>query len=41
MTTYAWPGFLAMSREGDEWASRWVGLFRSIGEKLSFVVPEE
>ena len=37
----AWPGFLAMSREGDEWASRWVGLFRSIGEKLSFVVPEE
>jgi hypothetical protein len=37
----ATPGFLAKSREGDEQAGLWIGLFRAIGEKLSFLVPEE
>ena len=37
----AYPGFLAKSREGDEPAALWIGLFRSIGEKLSFLVPED
>jgi hypothetical protein len=36
----AYPGFLAKSREGDEEAASWIGLFRSIGQKLSFLVPE-
>lgn len=37
----AWPGFLAKSREGNEEAALWVGRFRSIGKKLSFLVPED
>ena len=37
----AYPGFLEKSREGDEQAALWIGLFRAIGEKLSFLVPEE
>jgi alpha-amylase/alpha-mannosidase (GH57 family) len=37
----AYPGFLAKSREGDEPAALWIGLFRAIGGKLSFLVPEE
>jgi len=36
-----YPGFLTKSREGDEQAALWIGLFRSIGKKLSFVVPED
>jgi alpha-amylase/alpha-mannosidase (GH57 family) len=36
-----YPGFLAKSREGDEQAALWIGLFRSIGGKLSILVPEE
>jgi alpha-amylase/alpha-mannosidase (GH57 family) len=36
-----YPGFLAKSREGDGQAALWIGLFRSIGKKLSFLVPEE
>jgi len=35
-----WPAFLAKSNDGDEQAALWIGLFRSIGQKLSFVVPE-
>jgi alpha-amylase/alpha-mannosidase (GH57 family) len=37
----AYPGFLAKSREGDEQAALWIGLFRAIGGKLSILVPEE
>jgi len=37
----AYPGFLAKSLEGDEQAAQWIGGFRSIGEKLSFLVPED
>jgi hypothetical protein len=37
----AYPGFLAKSREGDEQAALWIGLFRAIGGKLSMLVPEE
>ncbi|MBW6503501.1 DUF3536 domain-containing protein [bacterium] len=35
-----YPGFLTKSREGDGQAALWIGQFRSIGRKLSFVVPE-
>jgi hypothetical protein len=37
----AYPGFLAKSLAGDEPAALWIGLFRAIGEKLSFLVPED
>jgi alpha-amylase/alpha-mannosidase (GH57 family) len=36
-----YPGFLTKSREGDGQAALWIGQFRSIGKKLSFLVPEE
>jgi len=36
----AYPGFLAKSLDGDEPAALWVGRFRSVGKKLSFLVPE-
>ena len=35
----AFPGFLAESRNGDEQAALWVGRFRSVGKRLSFLVP--
>jgi len=37
----AWSGFLAKSRKGDEQAALWVERFRSVGGKLSFLVPED
>jgi len=37
----AYPAFLGKSLGGDEKAALWVGLFRSIGKKLSFLVPED
>jgi hypothetical protein len=37
----AYPGFLANSREGDEQAGLWIGLFRALGGKLSILVPED
>jgi alpha-amylase/alpha-mannosidase (GH57 family) len=37
----AYPGFVANSRKGNEQAALWVDAFRSVGEKLSIVVPEE
>jgi len=36
-----YPEFLSKSREGDEAAALWVNQFRSVGTKLSFVLPEE
>ncbi len=36
-----YPAFLAKSRGGDGQAALWVGLFRSIGNQLSLLVPEE
>ena len=36
-----YPGYLAKSREGDGPAAEWIGLFRAIGGKLSFLVPED
>lgn len=35
------PEFLKRSREGDAQAAAWVGAFRSVGEKLSFVPGED
>jgi hypothetical protein len=37
----AYPGFLERSRTGDEEAAKWVGSFRSLGEKLHFLLPED
>jgi len=36
-----YPGFLRKSREGDEQAALWLGIFRSVGKKLSFLVEED
>jgi alpha-amylase/alpha-mannosidase (GH57 family) len=36
----AYPGFLAKSLNGDEPAALWVGRFRSVGKRLSILVPE-
>ncbi|MBE0602468.1 MAG: DUF3536 domain-containing protein, partial [Deltaproteobacteria bacterium] len=36
-----YPYFLMKSREGDEQATLWVGSFRSVGEKLSFLPQED
>ncbi|MBE0569121.1 MAG: DUF3536 domain-containing protein [Deltaproteobacteria bacterium] len=36
-----YPDFLKKSREGDDPAALWVGRFRSVGEKLSFLPQED
>ncbi|HEX9191248.1 MAG TPA: DUF3536 domain-containing protein [Candidatus Deferrimicrobiaceae bacterium] len=36
-----YPGFTARAREGDRDAEAWVGHFRALGEKLSFLLPED
>jgi alpha-amylase/alpha-mannosidase (GH57 family) len=36
-----YPAYLVQAREGDEKAADWIGLFRAIGGKLSFLVPED